>query len=119
MKNECLSIEEPKSHCEHRPHREKQEKADPGVTKGGENGETENTKISDGADEASAARNPKAISTISLRDLAVSLIVSSKCLRTNSQLPKENTLSRRNFIPSKHSSASLEARTENASYCSA
>jgi len=51
MKNKCLGVKEPKSDGEHRPHREKQETADPGITKGGENGETENTKISDGADE--------------------------------------------------------------------
>jgi len=59
MKNECLSVEEPKSDCEHRPHCEKQEKADPGVTKGGENGETENTKISDGADEGECRQKSK------------------------------------------------------------
>ncbi len=51
MKNECLSVEEPKSDGEHRPHRKKQEAADPRVTEGGQNRETKNTKISDGADK--------------------------------------------------------------------
>ena len=51
MKNECLSVEEPKSDREHRPYREKQEAADADVTEGGENRETENTKISDRAEK--------------------------------------------------------------------
>ena len=51
MKNECLSVEQPKSNCEHRPNRKKQETADLGVTKGGENRETENTKIGDSPDQ--------------------------------------------------------------------
>src|SRR5205085_7034862 len=51
MKNESLSVKQPKSDCEHRPHGEKQEPANPAVTKGGENRETENTKIGDGTDE--------------------------------------------------------------------
>ena len=55
MKNECLSVEQPKSNCEHRPHCKKQEAADSGVTEGGENREAENTKIGDGTDEGEPA----------------------------------------------------------------